>query len=434
MLLARPDTQSQPTLPLPVLTQRSELDGVVEAIKVRVEARRDDILKLLREIVAIPSMDSQLEAVGERIGAEMEALNFDEVRFDKMGNILGRIGQGERVLVYDSHVDTVGIGDPNDWQWDPFEGKVEDGKLFARGTCDEKGSTPGMVYGLALARDLGLLEGFTAYYFGNMEEWCDGIAPQAFVEVDPGVRPDFVVIGEPTNLRVYRGHKGRLELKIVADGRSAHAAHHHLGDNAVYKMINVIQAIRELDRRLGLKHAHPFLGKPTLTVTHVEAQTASLNAVPDEFTIYLDRRVTVDEPREEVIDTIRGLIPVYLHDEVRVEELHYDTPSYTGFRFPVDKYFPAWMLEDDHPLVRAGQKAIQALWDQEPPTGKWDFSTNGTYWAGKASIPSIGFGPGDETFAHTMDEHISLEEVVRATEWYALFPAHLAVSAGTRDS
>ncbi len=401
------------------------MQSVAEPIQKRVEQQREDILKFFREIVAIPSMNSDLKGVGERIGQEMTRLKFDEVRFDKMGNILGRIGTGKRVLVYDSHVDTVGIGDRSQWKWDPFQGKIDDGKLYARGTCDEKGSTPGMIYGLALARELGFLDGFTAYYFGNMEEWCDGIAPNAFVEVDPGVRPDFVVIGEPTKMQVYRGHKGRLELRIIADGKSAHAAHHHLGDNAVYKMINIIQAIRELDRRLGHRHAHPFLGKPTIAITHVEARTASLNAVPDEFTIYIDRRITVDEPKDKVLATIRGLIPDYLQEEVRVEELHYDSPSYTGFVFPVDKYYPAWVLDEGHPLIEAGQKTIQTLWQETRPTGKWDFSTNATYWAGKAGIPTIGFGPGDEQWAHMMEEHISLDEVVRATEWYALLPKQI---------
>ena len=165
-----------------------------------------------------------------------------------------------------------------------------------------------------------------------------------------------------------------------------------------------------------------FLGKPTIAITHVEARTASLNAVPDEFTIYLDRRITVDEPKDKVLATIRGLIPDYLQDEVRVEELRYDTPSYTGFVFPVDKYYPAWVLDEGHPLIQAGQKTIQMLWHETRPTGKWDFSTNATYWAGKAGIPTIGFGPGDEQWAHMMGEHISLDEVVSATEWYALFP------------
>lgn len=398
----------------------------VQEIKKKVEQNRENIIQFMRDIVAIPSMDGQLKDVGERIGAEMTKLGFEEVRFDRMGNILGRIGSGKRVIVYDSHIDTVGIGDPGEWEWDPFKGKVENGILYARGACDEKGSTPGMVYGLSFAKELGLLEDTTAWYFGNMEEWCDGIAPNTFVEVDPGIRPDFVVIGEPTKMRVYRGHKGRIELKITASGRSAHAASHYLGDNAVYKMAAVITQIRELDRRFRLGMGrHPVQGHPSIAVTDVKVRTASLNAVPDQFTIFLDRRITSNEPREEVIAQIKGLIPDYLQEEIRVEELFYKEPSYTGFVFPVSKYYPAWLLDDAHPLAQAGQGTINALWGEGRPLGTWDFSTNGTYWAGKAGIPSIGFGPGDEKTAHTSHENVSLDEVVAATEFYALFPSAL---------
>jgi putative selenium metabolism hydrolase len=392
-----------------------------------VEEKREDIIQFLRDIVAIPSMDGQLKDVGERIQAEMQKLGFDETRFDKMGNTIGRIGNGSKVIVFDSHIDTVGVGDPSEWDWDPFVGKVEDGLLYARGTCDEKGSTPGMVYGLAIARDLGLLDGYTAYYFGNMEEWCDGIAPNAFVEADPQVRPDFVVIGEPTKMQIYRGHKGRIELKITAHGRSAHAASHYLGDNAVYKMMAVITQIRELDRRMrfGMGY-HPVQGYPSIAVTDVSARTASLNAVPDQFTIFLDRRLTLSESREEVIATIKGLIPDYLQEEIHVEELFYDAPSYTGFVFPVSKFYPPWLLEDNHPLAQAGQATIDALWGEKRALGTWDFSTNGTYWAGKAGIPSIGFGPGDEKTAHMSNENVPLEDVVRSTEFYVLLPSVLS--------
>jgi putative selenium metabolism hydrolase len=398
----------------------------VQEIKKRVEENRENIIQFLREIVAIPSMNGQLKEVGDRIIAEMNKLGFEEMRFDKMGNVLGRIGSGPKVIVFDSHIDTVGIGDAAEWEWDPFKGKIENGRLYARGACDEKGSTPGMVYGLAIARDLGLLEGYTAYYFGNMEEWCDGIAPNAFVEADPKVKPDFVVIGEPTKMRVYRGHKGRIELKITAFGKSAHAASHYLGDNAVYKMMSIITQIRELDRRFRLgMGSHPIQGNPSVAVTDVSARTASINAVPDQFTIYLDRRITSNEPREEVIAQIKGLIPDYLQNEIHVEELFYDEPSYTGFVFPVSKYYPAWLLDDAHPLTQAGQATIKALWGEERPLGTWDFSTNGTYWAGKAGIPSIGFGPGDEKTAHMQDENVPLDEVVAATEFYALLPKML---------
>jgi putative selenium metabolism hydrolase len=395
----------------------------VAEIQKRVAASRDDIIKFMREICAIPSMESQIGPVGERIAAEMRKLGFDEARFDKMGNIMGRIGSGPKVIVYDSHIDTVGLGDRSAWEWDPFEGKVEDGVLYARGSCDEKGSTPGMVYGLALARDLGLLEGLTAYYFGNMEEWCDGIAPNSFVEADPKVRPDFVVIGEPTKMQVYRGHKGRVELKITASGKSAHAASHHLGDNALYKLLNIIAGIRDLDAKLP---SDPFLGKATVVVTDAKVSTVSINAVPDGFTIFIDRRVTFGETKESAVAQIQALIPEDQRDQIKLEELFYDEPSYTGFVFPVDKYYPAWALDENHLLVQAGQSAIESLWNEKRPSSKWSFSTNGTYWAGKAKIPSIGFGPGDEVVAHAVHEHIKLDDVVAATEWYALFPKSLS--------
>ena len=389
----------------------------ITEIQHRVNEKHDDIINFMREICAIPSMDSQIGPVGERIQQEMRKLGYDEVRFDKMGNTIGRIGNGPRIIVFDSHIDTVGIGDRSAWQWDPFIGKIEDGILYARGACDEKNSTPGMVYGLAMARDLGLLDGWTVYYFGNMEEWCDGIAPNSFVVADPQVKPDFVIIGEPTKMQVYRGHKGRVEMKVVSKGKSAHAASNHVGDNAIYKLLPVIEGISKLEPQLG---DHEFLGHGKITVSDMRVQTPSLNAVPDEATIYIDRRLTFGETKDSCVEQVRALVPPQHRDAIKVEELFYDEPSYTGFVFPVDKYFPPWALDEAHPLVQAGIQARALLGLPDAPTGKWDFSTNGTYWAGKAGIPSIGFGPGDETTAHTVNDSVSLDEVVQATGFYAL--------------
>jgi putative selenium metabolism hydrolase len=392
----------------------------IHAIQQEVARQRDDILTFLRELVAIPSMDSLIGPVGERAQAEMHKLGFEDIRFDSMGNTLGRIGDGPRILLYDSHIDTVGIGDPAEWQWDPFTGKVEDGRFYARGACDEKGSTPGMIYGLAIAQRLGLLEGWTAYYFGNMEEWCDGIACHALVEHE-GIRPDFVVIGEPTKMQVYRGHKGRIEMQIVAKGRSAHAASNHLGDNAIYKVLPIIDAISRLEPQLG---DDPFLGHGKITVTDMKVETASINAVPNLCTVYIDRRLTFGESAADALQQIRDLIPAehVASGDVRVEMLRYDEPSYTGFVFPVDKYFPAWAIDAEHPLVQAGLEAARRIGLPEHEAGKWNFSTNGIYWAGKAGIPSIGFGPGEEETAHTVNDNVRLDDVVKATEFYALLP------------
>jgi len=401
------------------MTTTHSLAELAAAIKPRVAAQREAIVQFLRELCAIPSYDSQIEAVAERAAAEMRALGFDQVFFDRMGNIVGRIGDGAHKLLYDSHLDTVGVGDPDSWSWDPFKGKIEDGVLYARGACDEKGSTPGMIYGLALARDLGLLEGYTAYYFGNMEEWCDGIAPHALVEVE-GIRPDFVVIGEPTRMQVYRGHKGRVEMRIIAKGRSAHAASNHLGDNAIYKLLPIIARISQMEPELG---DDPFLGHGKITVSDMKVSTASINAVPDEAIIYIDRRMTFGETPESVLAQVRALIGE--RSDMTLELLRYAEPSYTGFVFPVDKIFPSWALSEAHPLVQAGQAALTALNGSAPPTGKWNFSTNGTYWMGKAGIPSIGFGPGDEIHAHTTLDQVRLDDVVDATAFYALLPAAL---------
>jgi putative selenium metabolism hydrolase len=393
--------------------------ATIDTIKSRVAAQREDIITFLKELCAIPSYDSQIRAVGERAEAEMRKLGFDEVWWDRMGNVVGRIGNGRTKLLYDSHIDTVGIGAIEEWEWDPFQGKVEDGVFFARGACDEKGSTPGMIYGLALAKELGLLDGFTGYYFGNMEEWCDGIAPHALVEAE-GLRPDFVVIGEPTRMQVYRGHKGRVEMQVLARGKSAHAASNFLGDNAIYKLLPIIEKISQIEPELG---DDPFLGHGRITVTDMHVKTPSINAVPNEALIYIDRRVTFGEEPQAELERIKRVVGD--RSDIETSILFYEDPSYTGFVFPVDKIYPAWALPEDNSYVQAGVKAGELLWGGTMPTGKWDFSTNGTYWTGKAGIPSIGFGPGNEIHAHTVLDQVPLDDVVRATEWYALLPGLL---------
>ena len=397
---------------------------LVAEIQARVAAHRPAIVQFMRDLVAIPSIMGDIGAVGRRVIEEMERLGFDEARFDQMGNVIGRVGSGPTKLLYDSHLDTVDVGDRNDWEWDPFIGKVENGILFARGAGDEKQSTPGMLYGMALARDLGLLDGFTLYYFGNMEEDCDGLCCQVLVEVE-NIKPDFVVVGEPTEMNVYRGHKGRVELKVVAKGRSAHAASNQLGENAIYKLLPVLQGVRDLNDQL---HIDPFLGQGRITASIIQSRSPSLNAVPDEATVFIDRRLTFGETKEEALAQVEALIP---HDDqhaVRVEIMQYATPSYTGFVYPVEKYFPAWALPEDHPLVRAGLRASETLWRQPAKTGKLNFSTNAIYWMGKAHIPTIIFAAGIETTAHSLRDQVPLDDVVRATEWYALLPA--ALSAG----
>jgi len=385
------------------------------------------IIQFLRDIVAIPSFDSRLGEIAKAVADRMRVLEFDEVRFDAMGNVLGRIGEGPRSLLYDSHLDTVGISDRAAWAWDPFAGKVENDILFALGAGDEKGSTPPMIYALHALKHLDLLDGWTCYYFGNMEEWCDGIAPHALVERE-GIRPEFVVIGEPTKLNVYRGHRGRVEVSVTFHGKTAHASAPERGDNAIYKATAFAARAAALN---GTFADDAFLGPGSIAVTQIQSRSPSLNAVPDLCSLYIDRRVTVDETKDTVLAEFRALLA---GEDAAIEIPMYAEPSYTGFVFPVEKYFPAWTLAEEHPLVRAGQTTARLATDRSPQLGRWNFSTNGTYWMGKARIPSIGFGPGDERYAHTVFDQVPLREVTASARFYALLPLVLAdlLATGTQ--
>ncbi len=394
------------------------MPDVLSSIRSRVAANRDAMINFLRDIVAIPSYDSNIREVAARVERELRALGFQDVHYAPYGDIVGRLGSGPRTLLYDSHLDTVGVGEPSEWRHGPFSGAIENGVVYGRGTVDEKGSTPPMMYGLKIAHDLGLLDGFTAYYFGSIEEWCEGLSARVFAE-EEHMRPDYVVIGEPTENRVYRGQKGRCELRVTAKGQSAHGASHWLGENAVYKMQPVIRAIPELDARLP---DDLFLGRGSIVVTHIESRESSFNAVPDRCSIVLDRRLTFGETAARALQEVRDVLPSRDFD---VEILRYNRPSYNGYVREVEQIFPVWAFDESHPFVRAAVSTSHAL-GLESTTSKWNFSTNGTYWAGTAGIPSVGFGPGEESVVHMVDEHISLAQVVQSAEWYALLPSNLA--------
>jgi putative selenium metabolism hydrolase len=390
------------------------------SIKQELTRHHDTMIQFLRDIIAIPSFDSQIGPVGDAIDARMMQLGFDEVRRDSMGNVLGRIGNGPRVLLYDSHIDTVGVADAAQWKWDPFKGKFEDGIIYGLGAGDEKCSTPPMIYAMATLKKLGLAKDWTLYYFGNMEEWCDGISGNALVEHE-GIRPDFVVIGESTNMEIYRGHRGRTEISVTFKGMSCHASAPERGDNALYKAIPFIKGVEQLHQELKGR-PDPFLGAGSITVTQVNTHSVSLNAVPDECSIYLDRRMHPAETKEVVLNELHALPNAHLA-EIEVPE--YAEPSYTGFVFPVEKIFPAWSLAEDHLLVQAGIATFETCYGHPAKTSKWIFSTNATYWMGKAGIPAIGFGPGEEHWAHTALDQVPAAEVVQCADFYAMLPLFL---------
>jgi putative selenium metabolism hydrolase len=385
------------------------------------EQYRDDVTGFLRSIVAIPSLSCEEGDVAQRIAGEMEDLGYDEVFADPMGNVVGRIGDGKTKIVLDAHMDTVGVGDPSAWPHDPFEGKLEDGIVFGRGASDNKGAIASQVYGGKLMAERGLDEAdVTIYVVGTvMEEDCDGLALEYFLtETVTGV--DAVVLGECTNLAVYRGHRGRMEISVQTRGQSAHASAPERGDNAVAAMAPIVLDVTELNDRLA---QDDFLGKGTVAVTKIECETASLNAIPDSCTIFLDRRLTAGETRESAVKEVASLGSA---QGATVEVLDYARPAYTGLALETEKYYPTWVLDPGHPLVTGGVAAGEAALGNTPNVDKWTFSTNGIASAGRLGIPTIGFGPSEERWAHSVLDQCPVDHLVASIAYYAALPAALA--------
>lgn len=380
---------------------------------------RDDLVRFLRDMIAIQAESCGEKARCERVKAEYERLGFDEVRFDALGSVVARIGSGPFTVLMDGHIDCVGVGDPGAWAYDPFVGKLEDGKVFGRGAVDELPGIATAAYGMKILKDRGWPGDITVYLVASvMEEDCDGLPLMHLIEKE-GVRPDVVVLGEPTNLDVYRGHRGRMEIEIVTKGRSVHGAHCERGVNAIYLMAPIVKDVEALNDRL--RH-DDFLGKGTVTVSYVDCKTPSYNAVPDECRIVLDRRLTTGESPELALEEIRAL-PSIGNAVVRV--LPYDATSWRGLHVAQDKTYPTWVLPEAHYLVQGVAAAAEAVLGRAPALSRWTFSTNGVATAGRLGIPTVGFAPAREELAHTTDEHVLVDDLVLAAAAYALIPGRV---------
>jgi len=426
-----------------------------EKIKVAAEAYKPAMSKFLRDLVAIPGESAEEEGVIKRIEVEMKALDFDRIEIDPMGNILGYMGTGKTLIGFDAHIDTVGIGNRANWNFDPYEGYETDTEIGGRGTSDQLGGIVSSVYGAKIMKDLGLLsDKYTALVVGSVqEEDCDGLCWQYIIR-EGNIRPEFVVSTEPTDGGIYRGQRGRMEIRVDVQGISCHGSAPERGDNAIYKMAEILTNVRDLnendaadDKEIkGLvkmldekfnpeyKEAN-FLGRGTVTTSQIFFTSPSRCAVADSCSISLDRRMTAGETWESCLDEIRAL-PAVKKYNATVSMYDYDRPSYTGLVYPIECYFPTWVIPEDHDVTKAMEEAYNGLYGTtrsgaencdamrkaRPLTDKWTFSTNGVAIMGRNGIPVIGFGPGAEAQAHAPNEMTWKEDLVKCAAVYAALP------------
>ena len=378
--------------------------------------QQQSLTAFARQMVRTPSFSGMEGNLAQLVAEEMARLGFDGVKLDDMGNVVGRIGGGQKphLLLY-THLDTVGIGNITAWQRDPLAGVVESGILYGRGAADPKGALASIVYGASLLKANGVrLKGTLYVAAGVQGEPAEGVAMRYLLEQDD-VEPAWVVIGGPTNLQIHRGQRGRLEMHVTIHGRACHAATPAHGVNAIYGAARIIFSLELMAAALS---EDSFLGPGTLAVTHIENIERTKNVIPDCCSFVIDRRLTLGETEAQALADVQGLLAKE-GVEGQVEVTTVKSVSYTGLPFSERISYPAWATDEKDPLVKRVSKSVQAVTGLKPSLRRWEFSTAGVYSMGEAGIPTIGFGPGDERFAHTAEDHISLRDCFTAARVYA---------------
>ena len=373
---------------------------------------QQELIEFTQSLIRIQSYSGQEEQIIRFIEQKMKALGYDEVIIDSMGNLLGRIGNGEKSILLDSHVDTVAVNDEAEWDVPPFSGEVVDGRLYGRGSVDMKSSVTASIYAGALARTLGFDAGKTIYVSCTVfEEDCDGENLKHLFK-ERNLRPDYVVICEPSNNVITLGHKGKAQISIKTQGVSAHGSAPEKGVNAIYEMAEIIQRVEKVNAEL-MKREAP---RGTLVMSKISSVSASLNAVPSECEVYLDRRTvpgeTNDDIKKEMDQLITGKKATW-----EVGTLH--RKSWTGLDITYEPFHSAWKIDMDHELTQVCIAAYRKTFGSEPSAFDfWDFSTNAVTPV-SLRIPTIGFGPGEYKLAHMRNENCKVDQIVEACGFYA---------------
>jgi putative selenium metabolism hydrolase len=396
------------------------MENIFHKINELSEKYRDYTAQNLSKIVRIKSLCTKEKEVQLELKRQMEEAGFDEVKIDGLGNVIGRIGTGKTILAIDGHMDTVDIGNRDNWSFDPFGGEIRDGFVHGRGSVDQKGGPAAFVTAGRILKDLNFNGDLTIYFVGSvMEEDCDGLCWKYIVEEDK-IKPDFVISTEPTNLNIYRGQRGRMEMEVHFYGVSSHGSAPERGKNAIYMASGVVLEIEKLNERLK---KDDFLGKGSITVTEIVSKSPSLCAVSDYARIHIDRRLTTGETKESAVKEIEELIKGF---NAKIDLLKYSEKAYTGLEYGMDMYYPTWKIPVEHELVQTGVRTYKSLFGKEAKVDKWTFSTNGIMTCGVFGIPTIGFGPGNEVLAHAPDEKVPVNDLVSASALYAAFAYELS--------
>ena len=383
------------------------------------QERADFVIRLAQKMVQCSSLSGQEGDLARLVRQTMEHLGYDEIGTDRYGDVIGKIdfGRPGKTLLVEGHMDHVDPGDLSEWTVDPYGGVIQDGKLYGRGASDMKGSLAAMLAAAAYlkADKCDELSGTLIVAATVHEECFEGVASR---EVGEAYKPDFVVIGEASSLDVKRGQRGRAEVVVETYGKSAHSSNPEKGINAIKQMMSLLARLKE-------RYIPPYdavLGHGILEVTDIISHPyPGASVVPDRCRVTFDRRLLVGETEEDVLRVFHKLFEELRRQDPSFQARAFiatgEASCYTGETIRAPRFAPGWLLDDDHPFVTKAMAALESA-GLSPKLSHYAFCTNGSYYAGKAGIPTIGFGASHEYLAHVIDEYVEVGQLISACKGY----------------
>ena len=387
-------------------------------VKKLADSLSPDIINFAQQLIRTSSFTGHEGNLAKLVMSKMVELDYDHVSVDSFGNVIGIVGDGPTGILLDSHMDTVGVNHPEEWRYNPFGGEIVDGKLYGRGSVDMKSALAAVVFAGHIAKRLGIQKGKTLYITASvMEEDYDGEAVYSMCR-QLETLPDYVVICEPSGLDLALGHKGRALIKVTSKGVSAHGSAPEKGVNAIYKMGPILQRVEALNNAM-MRQGN---GTGSIALTKISSSSESLNAIPTQCEVYLDRRLVIGEDKADISEEMNTLLE---GTDASWEVYDKRGKSYTGVPVVLHSFLPSWEISPDNVLTKACAKSFKIVFKREPRLIKWDFCTNGVATAGRLNIPTIGFGPGDSKKAHTVDECCEISQIAASVDFYSLLPIYL---------
>lgn len=382
------------------------------------QQRKDEVIKLCQALIKEQSYSGEEGNVAQLLEKYMLAHGFDTVSIDRYGNIIGCIkgNKAGKKLLFDGHIDTVPVSDETVWTYPPFEAQIHDDKIYGRGASDMKGAVAASVCAaINFAKDTNGDFAGEIYVAGVVHEECfEGIAAR---EISKAVNPDYVVIGEASELNLKIGQRGRAEIVVETIGVPCHSANPEKGVNSVYKMAEVINAIRNLKPTY-----HPVLGYGILELTDIKSSPyPGASVVPEHCRVTYDRRLLVGETKESVLKPINDLLNELMSKdpELKVKASYAvgKEMCHTGNEISGERFFPGWLYDENSDFVQSVSKTLNDM-GYTPIITQYNFCTNGSHYAGEANIKTFGLGPSKENLAHTIDEHIEISQLTKVTDCY----------------